>query len=1034
MSHSEVKISKTRSVQSDYGNPIDRSRLLNWADKTLSKLKSDKNFLRKTVKKTRLVGKTADDHFCTSPSKKDKHEREEVLELKPNEVATYVSEIVTSKLKRKVQHMAFDTRVTRDKQKNKVLNEEHFTNTKVNENGDVQCILKPKRGLMTPCSDDQESDLYEHEKCTKKKRKHGENARKTAVNTSSEVPLTLGKLEPEARQRKKKKLTACYVCDRVNCYHCCKCASKQIEAQKTEISTSDETNAFDYSECLTDSRKVKKRKMRKDYYTVHENESASEKMENTTTDKHDKSQKSNHTFARMLEKGNQTGDGDMHKGSPKAKKRKKIFYTHSVSDECVSERKKLKKYKLCTENYERDESIPNSENEVKVGSDDRCESSSKRQEKEAFEEYCNFGEKKKKKKCKRDCSFDENLEEAEKHNLCYVCYKTISASKRRNQKMDKRNSHDDTVEFKKKKKNVRGNTYSKGKTTSEETEELAVSNHYGNDDSGPINKKKRDKKEESCVDNANKSDLEERNKKKLYSDMNSVNTVEASAIQEKRMKKHKEVEKDNYNSSLCVESGGKKKRKKKKHEADVSADENIQTGVFIEDHALLDAAFSNTEYSVKKKGKSKNKRQSEIEVLELEKSKEKKSSLVSKERTDDNINETTVNEVEDQCSNWSPEVTVTVSNYKETKNKTDKFVSINSTLHSRNTNQSRKRSKYGLSPIVRLLASDSEFCKSGHACQACCKCKQHPDIGLGKRAESVSKNMSNVVIKIEPGINIKQEKENVDSIDPHIVDKQVLGVKEDLRSELCTDIVDRTDDSLINMESHDKSIDNLMVKEEQVHTGSDSGPCEYSVLKEDMQVARNDNSEFERSEYVEDFSNRCVVNGNSEADFDMPYHNVYDNKITVKEEILHFTDMYDYQNDGQQHREVLPDVNLKSVEKQNLPCVGGTNELSSVSELKSANNIKTADEQRTASVKEMNGLSVGTVTKHVPVSLNELNNRCSLEVIPQTTAVLSNMWNEEQAGGLYLSSVNRNEQQTSYCRDIRACMAGQVDFAHVPSW
>jgi hypothetical protein len=1037
MSHSEVKISKmTKSVQSGYGTPIDRSRLLGWADKTLSKLKSDKNFLRKTVKKTRHEAKTANDHFCTSPSKKDKHEREEVSELKPNKVATYVSEIVTSKLKRKVQHMAFDTSVTRDKQKNKGLNEEHVTNAEASENGDEQKTLKSKHGLTTSCSDDQEGDLYGHEICTKKKkRKYNESTIQTAVSTSSEVPLSLSEMEPEERPRKKKKLTKHYRSDRVNYYHCCKCASKQIEAQKTEANKSDETSAFDYSEPLSDSRKVKKYKMHRDYYTVNENESASEKMENTYAHKQDKLQKSNHTVARMLEKGNQTSDGDILKRSPKVKKKEKRFYTHLVSEECMSEKKKLKKYKLCTEKYEPDESRPNSENDDKVGSGDRCESSSKHQEKEVFEGYCTFGEKKKKKKKhKHGYSFDENLEETEKHNLCYGHYKTESASKRRNQKTDKINSHDDTVEFKKKKKNVKDNTYSKSETTSEETEEPTECNCYGNNDSGPLNKKKREKVKESWKVNENISDLEQRSKKKLYSDRNSVNTVEVSAIQEKHKKKHKEVEKENYyNSSLYVEEGGKKKRKKKRHKDDVSTDENLKTDEFIEDDALSDVAFSNTKYSVKKKDKTKNKKQSQTEELELEKSKKKKASLlVSKEGTDDKIKETTVNEddIEYQESNWSPELTVAVSNSKETKNKREKFARIN-TLHSKNIKQSRKNSNFGLSPIFRLLAAESEFCNTGHACQTCCKCKPHPDVGCGESAESMSKNISNVVIKIEPGIKIKQEKVDVNSIDPYIMDKQMLAVKEDLRSELSTDIVDRTDDGVRNTESHDKSIDNLAGKEEQAHTGSASGPSEYSVLKKDMRIDRIGNNKSDVGEYVEGFSNECVANGNKETDFDMPYHNIYDDKMTVKEEILHFINTHDHQNDGRQHMEVTPGVNLKFVEKQNIACMDGTNELPSVSVLDSAYNFKTSDVQ---SVKEVNGLNVGTASKCETLSMNELKNSCNLEVIPQLTAVQNNTWNAEHANSLCWSSIDRIEQQTPRFYDVGAFTTGQVNFTRVPSW
>jgi hypothetical protein len=64
-------------------------------------------------------------------------------------------------------------------------------------------------------------------------------------------------------------------------------------------------------------------------------------------------------------------------------KGKEVLYTFSFKRLYL--RKKLKEYKLCTEKYEQDESsTPNSENEDKMGNGDKCESSSKTEEKEVF--------------------------------------------------------------------------------------------------------------------------------------------------------------------------------------------------------------------------------------------------------------------------------------------------------------------------------------------------------------------------------------------------------------------------------------------------------------------------------------------------------------------------------------------------------------------------------------------------------------------------------------------------------------------------
>jgi hypothetical protein len=104
--------------------------------------------------------------------------------------------------------MAYDTSVTRDKQKNKGLNEEHFINTEANENGDEQYILKSKHILTSSCSDGQKGDLYGHEICIKKKKKGKYNEstiqKCSAVNTSSEVPLSSWESGTEEGQERRK--------------------------------------------------------------------------------------------------------------------------------------------------------------------------------------------------------------------------------------------------------------------------------------------------------------------------------------------------------------------------------------------------------------------------------------------------------------------------------------------------------------------------------------------------------------------------------------------------------------------------------------------------------------------------------------------------------------------------------------------------------------------------------------------------------------------------------------------------------------
>jgi hypothetical protein len=296
---------------------------LGCADETLSKLKSDRNFLRRTVKKTKHEEENASDDSDMTSSKKDKCIGEEISQLKSNEVATYVSEIVTSKTKRKIQHMAFDDCVTKDKQKSKASDKVHVTNTEADENCDKQYKLKSKHTLNVSCNENQEGDLCRHIKCTRnrKERKYneGKSHKYFADNTCTESLLS----DFKESSRKKKKLMEHYRSQGVSCCHCCKCSLKEIK-----------------------SKQLKQCETPKDFYSANENYSTSDKVKNAATYKQDKIKKLKHTLNSTLEKGDQLRDGDVPRGDPKEKKKETRCYTQSVSEECISEKKKLKIYKL----------------------------------------------------------------------------------------------------------------------------------------------------------------------------------------------------------------------------------------------------------------------------------------------------------------------------------------------------------------------------------------------------------------------------------------------------------------------------------------------------------------------------------------------------------------------------------------------------------------------------------------------------------------------------------------------------------------
>jgi hypothetical protein len=1160
MPHSEVKISKkTHSLQSDYETPINRNRLLGWANEALSKLKSDRSFLRKTVKKTKL-DKNATDGSCLAALRKDNFIGEEISDLKSNEVATYVSEIVTSsKTKRKIQHMAFESSITKGKQRSKAL-----TNIEAKENGDKQYNPKSKHRVLTSCSVDQEGNHCGHETSTKQKRKKKKCNEKavqkcSADSTSSEDPMSFWVSECKERPRKKKKLTEYCRSNKVNCHHCCKCASEEIKIQKAEVNSNEDRNVFNGSESFSDSKKVKKCKTYKDYYTGNKTESVSEKEENATSYKLSKVKKSECMFG----KGNDMSD-DVSKESLKEKRKEKRYYTHAVSEECISERKKLKKYKLFTEKHKFGKSSSNSEKEDKMGSDDRCESPMKRQEKEAFEghcnigvkrkkkkqdkmgsddthksptkrqekeafegccnlgekrkkkkqdkgssdescelptkrqeeevfeghcniggkrkkkrqdkvssddrcespstrqeeeeeeafegcynfglkrkkkkqdkvsiddrcelpterqekevfEGCNLGEKRKKKQHKHGSSCSENLVETEKHSHCHSCCKIESASKRSKQFIDKQNSYDNRIKYEKRKRNVKDNIYSESKLISEEAKEHSKSNYDDDNDSGLGNRKKGKKKKENCKIDENISKSEERHKEKLYSDGSNVNTIETSCIQENKKKKHKELEKENHYNSSNVEGSKKKGRKE-----NVSTNDNLKTDEFMEDHALSAVASSNTAYSAEKKGK--NKRQSENEGMEAVKSKKRKASKEEK-KTDNEIKGTTLNEhnTQYQESNWSPELTVTLSHFQDTTKKREESARVNniqkSVLQGKNIKQSTKISSFGLSPIFRLLATEPEFSNDTHACQTCCRCKPHSDVTHSESAESMSKNISNIVIKIEPDVTVKQEKEDVKNIEPHIVDEQILAVKRELPTELSTNKAGRSHDGVRNVEVHETSTDNITGKEEQAPAESVSGPNEYSFVKEDML------NEYGIEDYAEGFSNECGINGSYETDISTPFYNIYDDKITVREETFHLTDMRDYQNDGGNSTECTPGTNLEFVEKKCAPSMGSFNECTSVGVLGCAYHLTAAHVHRTRGAKEMNGLNLDTMSNCEPVTFNKLENKYNVMDVQNI------MQNHEEASSLCWSSVNSNEQQTSQFCDTRTSTIGRVNFMHVP--
>ena len=1019
MSHSELKISKkTKSVYSDYADPVNRHRLLGWANETLSKLKSDKHFLNTTAKKNRHEDEVANADCRKTPSKKGKCKEEEISKLKANDVATYVSETVTSKMKRKIQCMAFDSSVTRDNQKKKALNKENLANTESKENGANQCKLKAKHRHTISCSEDQEGDLYQHEESTelkkkKKKKKYKQSSHEdcSADTTSVEEPLVLWAPVMKERSRKKQKLTEHSKCDRTDCYHCYKCALKEVQTQKKEMNTSDKTNMFDDMKSLSGNRKVKKCKRHNDVYTGRKNKSASfwEETENAGCYKQGKKKRSKCTFESMLEESEQLNDECVTKESSKKKKKEKRCYTHEFSEQFISEKKKLKKCKLCTQEHRCDESRSALEHVCRMGDGVRCDSPSATDKNKAFEVHCVTGKKSKSRKHSHDYCFNDKLEETK--NETHNSYKTKYASEGSKQKTNKEGVCGYIVEERKRKKR------SEKRDICSESDIILEANDHS--DLGPGKKKKRKKDKQNCKDNENTSNSKD--KQKLYADGNNGNTMETSFMEERHKKKQKKAKSKIYNVSGDAKEGSEKYR----HKKDASVGENqISNGNM--DHALLDYTSTSTKYFVKRKDKTGNKRKSETGRVESVNSKKNKALSATH-----GITAATTHEVGYTEPNLAPELTQTVNSLKENNNDREVLTSVSvnthkNALNSRNIKQGRNIGSFGLSPICRLLETESEFSDSKHSCHTCCRCKLHPKIRPCESSESSAKDISNIVIKTEPGLIIKQEKKIDDNIDSHIMDKQMLDEIQDSQIELNTNDIYRMDDGVKNTENSDAFIDRLDMQE-HIATESDNGPNENSTMN--MHIGGTD-SDLGSVGCVEGFRDEDLVSGNEEIDSNTPFYNLYDDKITVKEEIFHLTNTHDDRNYGWDHAGGMSQRNFEFVGKQDMAYMDSKIELPSVKVLGDTG----ADVARIPRVEEVNGSDLNTVLQYESVPLNELQSNCNLEIIPEAANVHNITWNAQETGSLYWPSVTGNRHQHSQFIDITAFTNGRVCFSHVPKW
>ena len=1020
MYNSGSKISnKTKSPYSDCADPENRHRLLGWASETLSKLKKDRHFLSTTANKNKRKDETANANCCMTHSKKGKCV-EELSRLETNEVATYVSEIVTSKMETKIHRMAFNSSVTGDNQKKKASNKENLANTESKENGDNHYKLKAKhRHTMVSCIEDQEGDLYRHEESTeqkKKKKKYKESSHKdcSAGTTSLEEPLVKWAPVVKERSRKKQKLTEHSNSDRADCYHCCKCASKEVKTQKKEMNTNEHRNVFDDMKYLSGSGKVKKCKTNSDVYTGRKNESASfwEGAEGTGPHEQDKKKQLKHAYESTLEESEQLSNEHVTKESSKDKKKEKRCYTHSFSEQSISEKKKLKKYKLCTQERRCEESGSASEYLYKMDVGVRCDLPSATEENKAFEVHGVTGKRSKRRKHRLDYCFTDKLEETknETHNSC----KTECASERSKQKTNKEDSCDYTVEEHKRKKG--------GKKHDVCSESEIISEARDHSDLGPGKKKKRKKDKQNCKDNENTSNSEERDKQKLYSDRSNGNTVETFFMEETQNKKQKKSKSKIYNVSVDAKERNEKYRRKK----DAIADENQMTNENT-DHALLDYTSTSTIYSLKRKDKTGKKRKSETGGVDSINSKKNKVlSTIPKETQ--RITAATAHEVGYTEPHLVPELTQTVHSLKENNNDREILTSIivdthKSALHSRNIKQGRTVGNFGLSPVAMLLDTQLEFSNSKHSCPTCCRCKLHPKIRPRESSEFAAEDISNIVIKTEPGLIIKQEKKIVDNIDPHIMDKQMLDSIPDSQIELNTNDMNGTDEGVKTTEDSDAFIDKLGMQEHIV-TESGNGPNEFRTIN--MHVGGTDN-DLGSVGCVEVCSDEDV-SGNEEIDINTPFHNIYDDNITVKEEILHLTNTDDDQNHGWDHAEDTSQENFKFLGKQDMTCMGNNIEFPSETVLDDT----AVDVARFPEVEDVNGSDLNLVPQYEPIPVNEV--QISDGIILQAANLHNSTCNARETGGLYRPSANRNQHQSSQHFDVKRFTTGRVCFSHVPNW
>jgi hypothetical protein len=395
------------------------------------------------------------------------------------------------------------------------------------------------------------------------------------------------------------------------------------------------------------------------------------------------------------------------------------------------------------------------------------------------------------------------------------------------------------------------------------------------------------------------------------------------------------------------------------------------------------------------------------------------------------ITAATTHEVGYTEKNLAPELTQTINSLKENNNEREVLTSIivdthKNALHSRNIKQGRTIGNFGLSPVAMLLDTQLELNDSNHSCPTCCRCKLHPKIRPRESFEIAGKDISKIVIKSEPSLITEQEKKIVDNVDPHIMDKQMLDVIPDSQIELNTNDVNGTDEGVKKTENSDALIDKLGMQE-HIDTDSGNGPNEYSTMN--VHVGGTDN-DLGSVGCKESLSDEGVESGEEEIDINTPFYNIYDDKITVKEEILHLTNTHDDQNRGWDHVEDTSQENFKFVGEQGMAYGGNKIELPSETVLGDT----AADVARIPKVEDVNGSDLNTVLQYEPIPLNELQSNCDLNIIPEAANLHNITWDARETGGLYWPSANGNQNESSRFFDITALTTGHVCFSHVPKW